>query len=433
MPWNVAICDESHRIKNRTSQQSRAVSRITATYRFILTGTPIEKNEVDLWAQFKFLKPELLGNWKKFTKRYCRRTGYELRYFKLKEHRKKSFYNKLKPYNFQLLEDEVPRLPEAEFSLIFKLTGRAKKAYKELEHQFYTEYQDIEFLTPIAITNMLRLQQLTGGYLDNGEDVFELEQDKLFTLLDFLEDYPKDKKLVIFARFTLEVNIIKRAMDKIGRSAVIYDGQTKDRSIWREFQYSDRYDTFVSQIATGGLGIELSNADTAIFYSITFSSIDYSQAKARLRSLNKRKNITFIHLLGEYTIDEDTYHSLKMKSHTADSVMQQLRWRKRMAKKSKKEKSEKKSKRTPPPMPKPDWGVNYLAEQLSVEPFTIRQKLRAAGIKKTGRVYDFGNKAKADEAVKQLRKLKDEKPKKSKKDKKDKKDKKSKKEKKNEE
>lgn len=65
-------------------------------------------------------------------------------------------------------------------------------------------------------------------------------------------------------------------------------------------------------------------------------------------------------------------------------------------------------KRTPPPMPKADYGVDYVAEALGVEPFTARQKLRAAGIKKSGRIYDFGTKKAADEVVKQLKAIKEE-------------------------
>jgi len=77
--WNYVIVDESHRIKSPTSKQSKAIADLgtRANYRLILSGTPVGNTPLDLWAQFRFLKPEVFGNnWWKFKNHYCYKTGY---------------------------------------------------------------------------------------------------------------------------------------------------------------------------------------------------------------------------------------------------------------------------------------------------------------------------------------------------------------------
>ena len=424
--WGAIICDESHRIARRTSKQSKALwylsRRVKSEYRGILTGTPIEGDELDLWAQFRFLNPKLLGSsWVTFSRRNCRKTGYMGYKRKLKKHKIKWFYNTIKPYVFQIeTRDAVEIPPEIDMFIDFELTGKAKKAYQELEDQFYTKYEDTEVLTRIAIVNMLRLQQLTGGFLDSGEEVIKLEQNKLLTLMDFIEDYPIEKKLVICCRFTAEIDALTAALSK-KRKVGVLDGRTKkkDRGIWVDFQTKKVPHIYITQERAGGLGIELFAADTLLFFSTTYSYIDYEQIRRRVCRPGQTKTTKFIHFHGLNTIDKDIFYSVQHKHYTADSVMHQLKRRKTiMAKKDKKSKKSGKKKPTPPPMPKADFGVDYVAKELDIEPFTVRQKLRAAGIRKDGRIYDFGSKKKADEVVAQLKKVKEPKKDKKKKSKK---------------
>lgn len=332
VPWDILICDEIHRLKSRNGKQSKVVARIGKSIRnkYGLTGTPIATNELDLWPQFRVLRPDLLGtNWKKFSKRWCNKTGWEGRKYKLKKHKTGEFYDRIAPHTFQLKEDEIPNIPSADLIIDFELTGKARRAYKELEEQYYTKYKDMEVLTELAVTNMLRLQQLTGGFLDNGEEIAMLEQNKLITMMDFISDIPKSTKLVIYARFTPEIDVIREAIKKCGRSIVVLDGRTKtrDRDSWETFQDKRHPEVYLSQIRAGGLGIELSVSDIEIFFSNSFSFIDYSQARARIEKRNQKSKNMYYHLHGINTIDNDIFNSLRSKNHTANGVMNELKQR----------------------------------------------------------------------------------------------------------
>jgi SNF2 family DNA or RNA helicase len=408
------ICDESHRLKKHSSRQSKSAHRVgrEIKYKYALTGTPIGNDEIDLFAQFRFLDDGLLGDtWGTFKKRYCRPYGYGGYKTKLRAGSKRRFFKKLAPYQFQIKKREALDLPpEIDLDIEFELTGAAAKAYKELERDFYTQYEDMEVMTELAITNLLRLQQLTGGFLDNGEEILQLEQNKLWIFMDWLQDYPQDKKLVIFARFTPEIDILHKNIVKSGRTCAVLDGRTKqkDRNLWEKFQDECDPITYIAQIGSGGLGIELFAADVAVFYSKSFSYIQYTQARGRLVRDGQKNKVEFIHLIGKKTVDTDNEVSLQQKGETSEDVLCELRNRRRtMAARKITSKKDTRKKTTPPPFEKPDYGVDYLAEQLDVETTTVRVKLRSAGIKKSGRVYDFGTKKEADEVVKQLRAIKD--------------------------
>jgi len=193
MDWDVAVADESHRIKKHNARQSLACAEISANYKFALTGTPTDGNELHLWSQFRFVDPELLGDhWWKFVNRYCRKIKFgDTGQFKwkLKPVKKKRMLRILGRRTFYVSKDVLGLPPVMHSAVYFPLTGKAKKAYRELEEWFYTEYEDQEATTELVITNMLRLQQLTGGHLvlDEGDTV-QLEQDKLIALLDILAD-----------------------------------------------------------------------------------------------------------------------------------------------------------------------------------------------------------------------------------------------------
>jgi SNF2 family DNA or RNA helicase len=390
----------------------------------MLTGTPVVQDDTDLFAQFRFLNPKIFGKtWGDFKDRYCRRVGnVKWNKWKLRPGlRKKLFYKLIKPHQYKLkLSEAMPELPETmDLTLEFELTGHSARAYEEMESNYYLEFGGYEFANDLAVVNMLRLQELTGGFLDNGEQVIELEQNKLQTMVDWLSDFPKNKKVVIFARFTEEINAIAKAMKRMGRSYCILDGKTPNKNIWRDFQYKKLYDTFIAQISSGSLGIELSVADIIIFFSRTFSFTDYSQARARPLGPNQKSCVLFVHLIGKKTIDIDIDTSLNKKCETSNDVHKRLKRRRyKMAKKKTKEKK----KPTPPPFEKPDFGVAELAEELGITPTVCRQRLRAAGIEKSGRTYDFKNKKGVKEVASQLKS--DSKPKKEKTEKKKKKKKK---------
>src|SRR5690606_10464362 len=112
---------------------------------------------------------------------------------------------------------------------------------------------------------------------------------------------------------------------KHGKTYVTYHGGTKNRAIWQTFQAKKNPQVFIAQIGTGGVGIELFAADTAIFYSKTFSWDEYDQSRKRLDRYGQRKKVTFIHLMAENTIDEYLSAVLKKKGNVSRRVLDHYR------------------------------------------------------------------------------------------------------------
>lgn len=409
--WDMVVADESHRMKNHSSKQSKAMHQVSqeVDYRIALTGTPMEDNEIDLWAQFRFVDDSLLGdNWWRFSKTWCRPAGFGGYDIKLKPKAKKKLLKIAGDNSFQIKKKDALDLPPTtDQALYFSLTGKIKEAYDKMEENFYYKFGEAKSISEMQATTLIRLQQLTGGFLAADRDkLIRLEQDKLFTLLDYLQDIPKKKKIVIFARFTAEIDVLEEALLKQGRTVGVLKGRSKNPNIWMEFQ--DKKDPAVIIVQSrSGIGIDLFASDLAFFYSHTFSFIDYDQMRKRLDRNGQKSKVTFIHVMAKDTVDVDVYDSLNIKGKNANDVlaiMQQRRRRSRMAKKSKtvKKAGKKKEKKkpVPPKIEKPDFGVDELAKELGVTPSIARQKLRASGMTKEGRAWDFKSAAGVKKAAK---------------------------------
>ncbi len=396
--YDMIIIDESHRLKGRNTQQSKIIYRIgrSSRYRMIMTGTPTPNDLTDMWAQFRFLAPHIFGDrWPYFVDRWCKSTGFGGYKKVIKKHLEQKFLDIVSKYSFTATQKEVIKdLPkDLDIPLYFELSKKTRKIYDELEGEFVYEEGEKSVTTLLAITNMIRLHQLTGGNLqfDQDDDITHVSNEKLDTIDDFLLDRPKSKPIVIFCKFIPEAEQLTSLLTKRGwRVGKLY-GKSDTYREWRKFN-NGGYNAIICQIAKG-ISIDLSRADDAIFCSKSFSYVEYDQARKRLVGEHKKKSLGFYHVTGENTIDEYIDNAIEKKVNIADYVREQLMKRNKiMAKKKKTEDTDSK------------YNVAWLAEELGLSDFTIRQKLRKAGIEKTGRTYSWSNRK---EALKVLRDIKD--------------------------
>src|SRR5690606_23979311 len=174
---------------------------------------------------------------------------------------------------FRIRKDECLDLPDTldQFRYV-RLEPEARALYDEMLEKAIIRFSEGEQVTaPIILTEMLRLQQITGGFLPVGDGVRQVSKAKLEALKDVLEDL-KDagKQVVVFARFRPEVEAIAEVARGLGLTTFTLTGETstedRGRGI-RGFQ-EGKIQVFIAQIATGGIGITLTAADTAIFYSV---------------------------------------------------------------------------------------------------------------------------------------------------------------------
>jgi SNF2 family DNA or RNA helicase len=203
------------------------------------------------------------------------------------------------------------------------------KLYHGLVKDSFTEFNGQEITATNILTRLLRLSQLTGGFL-NGDDDSKpqsVSTAKLDALSDLIESaQAENRKVVIIARFVAEIAAIKKLLESMHIEYSAISGETKDRAEQvRRFQEDGNVTAFVGQIATAGLGITLTAANTLIFYSLSYSSSDFEQAKARIHRSGQTEPCTYYYILAKGTVDEKILKALNDKADLARTLIDDYR------------------------------------------------------------------------------------------------------------
>ncbi|MGE0366916.1 MAG: DEAD/DEAH box helicase [Phycisphaerales bacterium] len=354
--FDLIVYDESQRLKQRSSLTSRTAAKLrnNAPRKLILSGTPIDEQPSDLWAQFRFLRPNVFGTvWAEFEEEYMEPIPERLmkslkkhprgsmlyqRAFKMlmiaKSKRSFDFDNKLdgflhrlKPWAMRITKD-VLNLPPVEYvEEVVTLRGEQRILYETIRDDLVASLSGGSFvMAPLKVTQMVKLQQVCGGFIidDNGETHF-IGRTKLRRIKTIVEREQNRGPIVIFARYLAEIEMIRDALSSPnhGRIVKVLSGRTpkKDRgALVGQFQRGE-IDVLVCQIKTGGVGIDLYRSCTGIFYSHTFSFIDDDQAKSRLHRRGQRKKVRLFLIYAENTIDEVIHDALRRKRRLTGRVL----------------------------------------------------------------------------------------------------------------
>lgn len=332
---DMIICDESQRIKTHDAEQSKAIHKLgdAAKYKLILSGTPVQNNAIDIFSQYRFLDRTVFGDsFYAFRGRYAVMGGFNnkqiIGYKDLE-----GLIRREHSIAFRVTKEEAIDLPEQTFETRYiEMTDKERRLYDQLRHDSYAALADGgEITATTVLTKLLRLQQLTGGFLvrDESEKPEQVSKAKLDAMKDIIMDYVIDggKKLVIFARFIPEVKaLIKLAEDTLprGMKAVSIYGDIKkeDRGpIVEQFQKDPGTMLFIGQIDTAGTGITLTAANTCVYYSKNFNYATYEQSLSRIHRIGQRNVCTYIDLVVKNTVDEMITRALRKKEDLAKTVV----------------------------------------------------------------------------------------------------------------
>ena len=325
---DMIICDESSKIKNPQAKQSKALHRLgkMSKHNIILTGTPVTNNPLDFFSQYKFLDESIFGgSYYSFRARYAIMGGYGnyqvVGYKNLPE-----LTEKAHSIAFRITKKEALDLPEqVDVTRHVELEPMARAIYNQVERDSYAELSQGEVVVRNVLTKLLRLSQITGGYIK--DEFSEIEEQvssaKLNALEEIIEEcLDADKKVVVFARFISEIDAITKMLKHYGIKYSLIRGDVKDRaSEVEKFQNDKDVKVFVGQLQTTGMGLTLTASDTAVFYSLSYNFADYEQAKARIHRIGQKNNCTYIHLIAKKTIDEKVMEALTKKKNIADLVV----------------------------------------------------------------------------------------------------------------
>ena len=326
--------DESTTIKNPKAKRTKHILNLSnkADYRRIMTGSPVTKNPLDLYAQGQFLDIHHLGHdsYYSFRNRYAlmksanisgRSINLVVGYQNLSE-----LSDKLKPFSYRVLKEDCLDLPDKVYmKREIQLTPEQQKLYKQMRQEALATLNGKTVTTMTALTQLMRLHQITCGHFsaDDGS-IQEVKNNRLSELLDVLDEI--EGKAIIWAHYQHDVkNIFKILEDKYGPGSVVhYYGKTlpeqRDYAI-KNFKTNDKVRFFVGTPQTGGYGITLVQANTVIYYSNGYDLEKRMQSEDRAHRIGQKKKVTYVDIIAEDTVDTKIVKSLRKKIDIASKVL----------------------------------------------------------------------------------------------------------------
>lgn len=352
LQWTLIVVDEAQRLKNRTTLQSRTIAKLkdSALYKVILTGTPMEDSPVDMWAQFRFVRPEAFGTrWRDFEdeymepleefdyKKYPRGSMRFMRAFKkymiAKSHREfnfdklDQFIGRISNYVLRVTKEDVLDLPPLTYvEERVGLLGRQRALYDEMKRDLIVRLGQKASSAPLSITKIGKLHQICGGHLfDDDGDVHFVGRAKLRRLMRILERHDGEP-VVVFCRYRTEVDTLRRELEDRGYRVATLTGEVKrkDRTKAIEMFQAKKLDVMIAQVRTGGVGIDLFASRIEVFYSTTYSFIDFEQAVSRVHRRGQEKDVIIYLLMASGTIDEVIYSAIRSKRRVSNRVLTNL-------------------------------------------------------------------------------------------------------------
>ena len=326
--------DESTTIKNPGAKRTKAIVSLgkQAKYRRILTGSPVTKSPLDLYKQCEFLDIWLLGHqsYYSFRTRYAimKTANFNGRSVQIVTgyHNLEELAEKLKPFSYRVLKDECLDLPSKTYmKRVVQLSLEQKKLYEQMKRLALAEMNGKLTTTATALTQLMRLQQITCGHFKADDDsIQEIKNNRITELMSVLEEV--EGKAVIWAHWRHDIATIVREIEKeYPGSVMTYYGDTtpEDRQkAIREMQDPESKVRFlVGTPQTGGYGITLTGASTMIYYSNGYDLEKRKQSEARIDRIGQEKPMTYIDILAEDTVDEKIVKALRKKVNIATQVM----------------------------------------------------------------------------------------------------------------
>lgn len=324
LEWDHIIFDELHRLKDPSSKTSKFAHKLVGNskFRLGLTGTLLPHSPLDAFSQFKALSPDVFGkHFTHFKKRYAEMGGYggkEVIGFKNLE----DLHERIESISIRITED-VLDLPEAIHSYrLAELSTKTRKLYERLNSDLFAQVENDQITVANAMVKVLRLQQLTSGYLKTDEgELIEYGTEKQEVFRELLTEIPRDESIVIFCRFTADIANVKQACMADNRTCGELSGKLNQLKLFQDGEY----DCLAVQIKSGGTGIDLTRASIGVYYSIGHSLGDYLQSLKRLHRPGQTRPVRYFHLLCKDTVDETVYKALQSKQKIVDYILDDIK------------------------------------------------------------------------------------------------------------
>ena len=326
--------DESTTIKTPSAKRTKNIISLGkyAKYRRIMTGSPVTKNPLDLYSQCEFLDPYLLDftSWYAFRNRYAEMKTMHVRgrSIQVVDEFKNlgELSDTVKTFSERILKEDCLDLPPKNFTKRhITLSNEQKKTYEQMKKAAMAVLNGKVTTTMTVLTQLMRLHQITCGHFTADDGSTQLiSNNRITELMNILEE--TEGKAIIWANYQKDMTQILDNINKVyGPGSVVdYYGLTpqEDRQDnIRKFQSDPKCRFLVGTPSTGGYGITLTAANTVIYYSNGYDLEKRLQSEDRAHRIGQKKNVTYIDIICEDTVDEKIVKALRDKINIASEVL----------------------------------------------------------------------------------------------------------------
>jgi SNF2 family DNA or RNA helicase len=328
--WQYIILDESQAIKNPDARVTRAVQQLRSVNRIILSGTPVQNNTFDLFSQFNFLNPGLLGNREFFNREFA----VPIDKFNSKE--KAQHLRKLvNPFTLRRTKEQVAKdLPEKTVTVLWcTMEAAQRKLYNEYRDGYRTKLLkkiDEEGIAKSGLDvleGLLRLRQICDHpALVTKEEETPDSSVKIEELIREVTENAGNHKLLVFSQFTGMLQLIKSRFEEAGVSYCYLDGSTSlnnRKEQVTKFQEDESIKAFLISLKAGGVGLNLTVADYVYIVDPWWNPAAEAQAIDRAHRIGQKRNVFAYKMICKDSVEERILQMQERKKMLADDLIQE--------------------------------------------------------------------------------------------------------------
>ena len=322
--FHYIVLDESQNIKNLTSQATQAVMLLTGEHRLALSGTPIENNLTELYSLYRFLNPAMFGTIDEFNKQYA----YPIQRDGDKE-LTKSLRRRIFPFMLRRLKKDVLKeLPDRmEQTLYVEMDDDHRRFYEQRRQYYQTlvgnsiAQQGLEKSQMVmfqALSELRRIASVPESLSDGS-----ISSPKIPLLTEQVEELvASGHKVVIFFNFIAGIELVGERLTEMGIDYTTMTGSTRDRrAVVERFQNDPGCRALLMTLKTGGVGLNLTVADTVYIVEPWWNKAAEEQAINRLHRIGQKTKVMSYALITRDTIEEKIRQLQQQKQDLADSLI----------------------------------------------------------------------------------------------------------------
>jgi len=326
--WHSLILDEAQTVKNPAATMAQTVRRLRAGQRICLTGTPMENHLGELWALFDFMMPGFLGSQQDFSKRFrtpIEKGGDTVLHAALAK--------RVSPFLLRRTKSEVVTElpPRTDIMETVQMQPPQRAIYEAIRLAMHTRVQEAiasQGLAKSGIVILDALLKMRQACCDprllkidakTRQKAGSAKLERLLELLTTILD--EGRAILLFSQFTSMLALIQESLDELGIKYSLLTGETRDRTTQVDNFQAGKTKLFLISLKAGGVGLNLTAADTVIHYDPWWNPAVENQATDRAHRIGQTKSVFVHRLITENSIEEKMEFLKARKSALAEGIL----------------------------------------------------------------------------------------------------------------